>query len=27
MKGLYNIKLKLPFTPGWEGSGTVVEIG
>jgi len=27
MKGLYNIKLKYPFTPGWEGSGTVVEVG
>jgi len=27
MKGLYGIKLRLPFTPGWEGSGTVVEVG
>ena len=27
MKGLYNIKLKLPYTPGWEGSGTIVEVG
>jgi NADPH2:quinone reductase len=27
MKGLYNIKLKYPFTPGWEGSGTVIEVG
>lgn len=27
MKGLYGIKLKLPFTPGWEGSGTIVEVG
>ena len=27
MKGLYNIKLKYPYTPGWEGSGTVVEVG
>jgi len=27
MKGLYNIKIKYPFTPGWEGSGTVVEVG
>lgn len=27
MRGLYNIKLKYPYTPGWEGSGTVVETG
>lgn len=27
MKGMYNIKLKYPFTPGWEGSGTVVQVG
>ena len=24
MRGLYNIKLNYPYTPGWEGSGTVV---
>ena len=28
MKGKYTgIKLKYPYTPGWEGSGTVVEVG
>lgn len=27
MRGLYNIKLTYPFTPGWEGSGTVVSVG
>lgn len=27
MRGLYNIKLNYPYTPGWEGSGTVVEVG
>lgn len=27
MRGLYNVKLNLPYTPGWEGSGTVVAIG
>jgi NADPH:quinone reductase-like Zn-dependent oxidoreductase len=27
MKGLYKIKLDLPFTPGWEGSGTVHAVG
>lgn len=27
MKGKYNIKLNYPYTPGWEGSGTVVKTG
>ena len=27
MRGLYNIKLNYPYTPGWEGSGTVVAAG
>ncbi len=27
MRGLYNIKLPKPYTPGWEGSGTVVMTG
>ena len=27
MRGLYNIKLNYPYTPGWEGSGTVVQTG
>lgn len=27
MKGLYNVKLNYPYTPGWEGSGTVVATG
>ena len=28
MKGKYTgIKLKYPYTPGWEGSGTVMEAG
>ena len=27
MRGKYNIKMKYPFTPGWEGSGTVVKAG
>lgn len=27
MRGLYNIKLPKPYTPGWEGSGTVVMLG
>lgn len=27
MRGKYNIKLKYPYTPGWEGSGTVVQVG
>ena len=24
MRGLYNIKLNYPYTPGWEGAGTVI---
>jgi len=27
MKGKYNIRLNYPYTPGWEGSGTVVQVG
>jgi len=27
MKGKYKIKLTYPYTPGWEGSGTVVSVG
>ena len=27
MAGHYNIKLNYPYTPGWEGSGTVVSAG
>jgi len=27
MQGLYNIKVKYPYTPGWEGSGTVISSG
>lgn len=27
MRGKYNINLKYPYTPGWEGSGTVVAAG
>lgn len=27
MRGLYNIKLHYPYTPGWEGAGTVVLAG
>ena len=27
MKGLYKIKLDFPYTPGWEGAGTVVKCG
>jgi len=27
MRGLYNIKLNYPYTPGWEGAGTVVKLG
>lgn len=27
MRGKYNVKLKYPYTPGWEGSGTVVKSG
>ncbi len=27
MRGKYNVKLNYPYTPGWEGAGTVVEAG
>lgn len=27
MRGLYNMMPKYPYTPGWEGSGTVIAIG
>ena len=27
MRGMWGIPLKHPFTPGWEGSGEVVEAG
>lgn len=27
MRGLYPFKLETPFTPGWEGSGTVIAAG
>lgn len=27
MRGLYNIKLEYPYTPGWEGSGIVISAG
>jgi hypothetical protein len=27
MRGKYNIQLKYPYTPGWEGSGTVIKTG
>jgi len=27
MRGKYNVKLAYPYTPGWEGSGTVVKAG
>ena len=27
MRGKYNVKLNYPYTPGWEGSGTVVKAG
>jgi NADPH:quinone reductase-like Zn-dependent oxidoreductase len=27
MRGLYNIKLHYPYTPGWEGAGTVMLAG
>jgi len=27
MRGLYNVKLDYPYTPGWEGSGVVVQAG
>ncbi len=27
MRGKYNVKLNYPYTPGWEGSGTVIKAG
>ena len=27
MKGRYKVKMEFPYTPGWEGSGTVVAVG
>jgi len=27
MRGKYSIPIKYPYTPGWEGSGTIVEVG
>ena len=27
MRGKYNIKVNYPYTPGWEGSGTVISSG
>ena len=27
MRGKYKVKLPYPYTPGWEGSGTVVCVG
>ena len=27
MKGKYKLRLKYPYTPGWEGSGEVVKAG
>ena len=27
MRGKYQFNMKYPYTPGWEGSGTVVEVG
>lgn len=27
MRGKYNVKVKYPYTPGWEGSGTVIGSG
>jgi|TARA_B110000285_G_C14525662_1_gene338572 NADPH:quinone reductase len=27
LRGKYNVKSKYPYTPGWEGSGTVVKCG
>lgn len=27
MRGKYNAPIKYPYTPGWEGSGTIVEVG
>ncbi len=27
MQGKYNVKLNYPYTPGWEGSGTIIKVG
>ena len=27
MRGLYNMQPVYPYTPGWEGSGTIVGVG
>ena len=27
MRGMYAVKHPYPFTPGWEGSGTVEAVG
>ena len=27
MRGKYNVKVNYPYTPGWEGSGTVISSG
>ena len=27
MRGKYKGKINFPYTPGWEGSGTVVAVG
>lgn len=27
LKGMYKVKLNYPYTPGWEGAGTVVAVG
>lgn len=27
MRGKYNVKIPVPFTPGWEGSGVVIKAG
>jgi len=27
MRGLYDMKPIYPYTPGWEGSGTVIKTG
>jgi len=26
LRGLYKGKIKYPYSPGWEGSGTVVDV-
>ena len=27
LKGMYNVKVSYPYTPGWEGSGVIVKVG